>query len=29
LPPDTSATFEASMPRSGSIRDYHAEVIPK
>lgn len=29
LPPDTSATFEASMPRSGSIRDYHAEVVPK
>lgn len=29
LPPDTSATFEASMPRSGSIRDYNAEVIPR
>jgi len=29
LPPDTSATFEASMPRSAAIRDYNAEVIPR
>lgn len=27
LPPGTSATFEASLPRSGSIRDYNAEVM--
>jgi len=27
LPPGTSTTFEASLPRSGSIRDYNAEVM--
>ncbi|MBM4245835.1 MAG: hypothetical protein FJ148_18850 [Deltaproteobacteria bacterium] len=29
IPPNTSSSFEASLPRSPSIHDYHAEIVAR
>lgn len=29
VPPNTSSSFEASLPRSPSIHDYHAEIVAR
>jgi hypothetical protein len=29
VPPGTSSSFEASLPRSSSIHDYHAEIVAR
>ena len=29
IPPDTSSSFAASLPRSPSIHDYHAEIVAR
>ena len=29
IPPNTSSSFEASLPRSPSIHDYHAEIVTR
>jgi hypothetical protein len=29
VPPGTSSSFEASLPRSTAIHDYHAEIVAR
>lgn len=29
IPPNTSSSFDASLPRSPSIHDYHAEIVTR